>query len=325
MKRFSHFLFLFGLIGLYMSCLSFGSSRPPLYQAVLDGNLIKIKQLVEAGVDINKGAYGNTPLERASELGNLEIVEYLLSQGAQNPQTAFQRAMARRHFDVAKHFIDSGYIDINNNARFFYSILNDAEIPFDQRMQKVNDMANGKLNSPYLLALVQPENYQKMINFFNINLTDKADTLGNSILHIAAMRNNLDLVNYLLDTNFDVNVLDDNNQTALFYCITSFGPSIDWLNPVIENETIAKINYISDMPFYNDANGIQRRQATIGILLLDADINVNQQNKAGWTVLHFSCASYPAGPRETLIERGADQNIKTNFGRTAADIFALRR
>jgi hypothetical protein len=77
--------------------------------------------------------------------------------------------------------------------RFYYLYLNDEKIPFEQRMQNVKDMTDGKLNSPYLIALVQPENYEKMIDFFNIKITDKADALGNSILHIAAMRNNPEL------------------------------------------------------------------------------------------------------------------------------------
>jgi len=325
MKRNISLFLLFGLTGLYMSCMSLGSSTPPLYNAVLNGNLMKVKQLIEAGEAIDNGAYGYTPLEGASSQGNLEIVEYLLSQGAQNPQKAYEMALERKHFDVVKYFINTGNVDVNNSARFYYSFLNDEEIPFEQRMQNVKDMTNGKLNSPYLLALVQPEDYQKTIDFFNINLIDKTDALGNSILHIAAMRNNLDLVNYLLKRNFDINTLDNNNQTALFYCITSFGPRIDWVTPVIENETTAKINYISDMPFYIDAHSIRMSQARIGISLLDAGINVNQQNKAGWTVLHFACASYPVGPQEILIEKGADQSIKTNFGRTAMDIFALRK
>ena len=155
-------------------------------------------------------------------------------------------------------------------------------------------------------------------------MEDKVDELGNSILHVGAMRNNLNLIKYLLENNFDVNVLDNNNHTALFYCITSFGSLINWNDPIVENETTARINYISDMPLYRDPIEFRMRQANIGLLLLDAGININQQNKSGWTVLHFANASYPAGPRETLIERGADQNLKTNFGRTAVDIWALR-
>jgi hypothetical protein len=72
-----------GMAGLlFASCLSFRAPPPPLYQAALDGNLDKVKKLVEGGADINAGAYSYTPLEGAASRGNLAIVEYLLSKGA---------------------------------------------------------------------------------------------------------------------------------------------------------------------------------------------------------------------------------------------------
>jgi len=340
MKRNVFTLFLLVLAGL---CMGADPSESPLYQAVSKGNLSAVKKLVEAGEDINKGdRWRTTPLERAAEKGNLKIVEYLLSKGAQNPQKAFENAMRERHTKVAKYLIDSGHIDVNKSVGSFYSYFREKKIPFEKQMQNVKDMTSGKINSPYLLVLVEPENYQKMIDFFNINLTDRIDEIstsilgslslpdtvdefGTSILHVAARRNNLDLAAFLLEKKFDVNVLDDNNHTALFYCITSYGPSINWVAPVIEDKTTAKINYVSDMPNYGpDARNFQMRQVRLATLLFDAGINVNQRNKAGWTVLHFA-ASYSDGLREILIEKGADQKIKTNFGRTAADILTLRK
>jgi ankyrin repeat protein len=314
-----------GLTGLLMSCLSLGPSRPPLYQAVLDGRIDKVRQLVESGENVNAGAYGYTPLESAASRGDLTIVKYLLSKDAQNPQRAYGLSMDNDHADVAEYLLDAGYVDVNNNARYFYKFLNDENVPFEQRMENVKTMTGGKLNSPYLLALVQPENYQKMIDFFHIDLAGKADAAGCSILHVAAYRSNYDLTAYLLENDFDINLLDNNGHTALFYAITIYGPGIDWTNPVIEDKTMAKINFTSDMPYYRDPKAVQREQVRIVTALLDAGINVNQQNRAGWTVLHFASAAYPAGLRELLIANGADQNVKTKFGRTSADILALRK
>ena len=325
MKKINIFLLLvLSFIGI-ASCVTVSSS-PALVSAAQAGKLDNVKQLVEAGADINeKSRFGHSALEQAASNGHLEIVEYLLSKNASDPQKAFQNALRNNHTNIAKLIADGEYFNINHNAQYFNSILNNNQISFSQRMQNVKDITGDKLNSPYLLALVDAENYQQVIEYFKINLNDKTDALGSSILHVGAMRNNLNLVKYLLENNFNVNVLDNNNHTALFYCITSFGPNINWNLPIIENETTAKINYISDMPFYMDPTDLKMRQAQIGILLLDHGIKINQQNSSGWTVLHFASASYPVGPRDTLIERGADQNIKTNYGRTAADIIALRK
>jgi ankyrin repeat protein len=189
----------------------------------------------------------------------------------------------------------------------------------------VKEITGDKLTSPYIIALVEPENYQKAIDFFGISLTDRADAFGRSILHVAAYRNNYDLVKYLLEYKFNINVLDDNNQTALFYAITVFGPSIDWTNPIIEDETTAKIKFVSDMPYYGNPQAVQQKQVSIVTALLDSGINVNQQNKTGWTVLHFAASFYPEGLRELLVSKGADQGLKTNLSRTANDILAMPR
>jgi ankyrin repeat protein len=172
--------------------------------------------------------------------------------------------------------------------------------------------------------VVEPENYQNVMDFFNINLSDKADELGRSVLHIAASFNNVNLVTFLLGKNINVNLLDDNNHTALFYCIMSFGPSINWEKPITENETTAKINFRGDMPYYLNPIDVKTRQAQIYKLLLNASINVNQQNKYGWTVFHFASYAHPAESLETLKSSGVNQKLKTNFGRTADDIQAMR-
>jgi hypothetical protein len=46
----------------------------------------------------------------------LAVVEYLLSKGAQNSQKAYEQAMLHRHSDISKFLLNSGYVDINNNA-----------------------------------------------------------------------------------------------------------------------------------------------------------------------------------------------------------------
>jgi ankyrin repeat protein len=310
---------------IFIPCLSAAPSLPPLVKAAQDGNLKKVEQLVERGAKINeKLSNGSTALETAAANGRLEIIEYLLSINAGDPREAFRLALMHKRIDAAKIFVDKESVDVNINASYFRTLLTDDKVPFNQRLQNVNTITNGKLNSPYILQIVQPQYYPDVIDFFNINLIDRVDTLGNTILHTAARYNNADLVKYLLDRNFNVNLLDNNNHTALFYCITSFGPSINWNNPVIEDESTAKINYISDMPYYSNPIDVKMRQAQIGNLLLEAKININQQNKSGWTVLHFANVSYPAGPKEFLIEMGANQNIRTNLGRTAADISMLR-
>jgi len=316
-------VFILALVSFY-SCLSTNPHSTPLLDAVMKGNLKQVKNLVEKGADINAGNYTFTPLERAANDGNLEIVEYLLSKNAMDPQKAFARALEKKHINVIKLLIKSGRVDINKSARYFRSFFDDKTIPFEQRMKTVNELTEGKLNSPYLLMIVEPENYQTIMDFFKINLSDKIDELGRSILHTAADFNNVNLVTFLLEKKININLLDNNNQTALFYCITSFGPSINWEKPIIEDEVSAKINYIGDMPYYLNPTDVKTRQAQVFKLLINAGINVNQQNKHGWTVLHFASYVYPETSLEVLKSSNVNQKLKTNFGRTADDLQAMR-
>jgi ankyrin repeat protein len=314
-------LLLAGLFLLFSASLTMGkTTESELLVAVKKGNLKKVVKLVEKGADINKGSLHFSPLERAAYDGNLEIVKFLVSKNAQDPKEAFRNALRKNHIAVAKYFVEQGLIDVNKAGSFFAIVFLNKKITFEQQLQIVKEVTGDKLHSPHILTFVQPENYQRIIKDFDINISDKVDDLGRTILHIAAIRNDVELTKYLLENGFNVNTLDNNNQTALFYCITSIGPEIIWEKPIIENENTAKINYIGGIPYYNNLREIRTRQAAVGSMLLDAGINVNQQNRDGWTVLHFAYASYNKGPKKTLTENGAKPTLKTKFGRTPDDL-----
>ena len=66
------------------------------------------------------------------------------------------------------------------------------------------------------------------------------------------------------------------------------------------------------------------KQLKIVEMLLDANIEINNQDIYGWTVLHYASAFYPEGLQELLISKGANTNLKTKFGRTADDIKNLK-
>jgi ankyrin repeat protein len=315
-----------------LGCTTLSRDAPPLHEAIASGNFARVQKLVESGVDINEpyGGRGIYPLERATEFP--EIALYLLSKGAGGRDRALSAALAESHYDLAHALVDTG-VDCNENANAFYYIFSKKDLTVDQKIEIAKYVSNSTLTTPYILVYIEPENYKPVIEAFNINLeakvfdTDisgKAIDLGGNILHVASRRNDADLVKFLLDAGIDVNTLDNNKQTALFYAITAYGPRIDWESPIIENETTAKIKFVSDMPYYRNARQVQESQVANVLALLESNININQQNYAGWTVLHFAAAAYPEGLRELLIEYGADTSLKTNMNRTAEDILQLR-
>ncbi|RGP73718.1 sex-determining fem-1 [Fusarium longipes] len=94
--------------------------RSLLNISIMDGDIDQLKQLVEAGLDVNDHDvtifYGRSPLQQAVELGDLEAVEYLLEQGAHvnappayyMGATALQLASINGYIGLAKILLDHG-------------------------------------------------------------------------------------------------------------------------------------------------------------------------------------------------------------------------
>ncbi|GMO70354.1 MAG: hypothetical protein Ta2A_18920 [Treponemataceae bacterium] len=309
----------------------FAAGLPKIHDAIEKDNLALVQQLVEKGADVNVrptgryGPIGAYPLESALSQKKYEIALYLLENGAEVTKETILTANRNKRYDIAKILVEKGGIDVNQDVFIFSPVFQDEDNTLEQKITIATDIAGRKITNPSILLLVGAADYKSVVDMLKLDLSNTVDALGSSILHVAAQRNMYDLVRYLLDNKFNVNTLDNNNQTALFYAITVFGPRIDWENPVIETAKSAKINFVSDMPYYGNARAVQITQVRIATALLDGGINVNQQNKAGWTVLHIASSFYPEGLQEFLVEKGARADLKTNFGRTAADVRAQRR
>lgn len=92
----------------------------PLMIPIKDGKIDLLKQLVEAGIDINDHdvlvEYGRSPLQLAVEFGNPEIVHYLLEKGAHvnappsyiGGAAALQLAAIQGYIGLAKTLLEYG-------------------------------------------------------------------------------------------------------------------------------------------------------------------------------------------------------------------------
>jgi ankyrin repeat protein len=75
-----------------------------LINAVIEGNLDKIKKFVEQGADIH--AYKNCALRWASEEGHLDVVKFLVEQGADihaDDDYTIRVASLYGHLDIVKY------------------------------------------------------------------------------------------------------------------------------------------------------------------------------------------------------------------------------
>ena len=88
-------------------------SASELDRAIQADDLAEVRRLVEAGASLEAmGDYDGTPLANAAALGRKEIVEYLLSAGADPSlggcRTVLHNACGRGHYDVCQILLEGG-------------------------------------------------------------------------------------------------------------------------------------------------------------------------------------------------------------------------
>ena len=327
MKYFSRLVSFVFICVLLNACISYSNTREinhPLYRAINHGNLEEVIQVLQNGMDINNhDGWSYFPLEYAAEEGQTEIVEYLISQGAENVNVAFQQAISGRKYDTARA--------IYQTERVYYFVFerlfDNERMTTAERIDLFREITGNRLSNNYLLLCAGREEYDEIIEKYNIDISSAMTDNGENILHIATRRNNVGLINYLVGINFDINSLDKNGNTALFYAISSAGPDINWEDPFFEDQNLVQVNTLS-VPARTDryipnVYQAQRERGerivnTIRILC-ENGININSQNYLGWTALHLSYIKYAEALRELLIYYGANSNIRTIIGKLPKD------
>lgn len=120
-----------------------------------------------------------------------------------------------------------------------------------------------------------PENIQKVSEDIGLNAIIRPDKW--TLLHLASARNRPDVTEYLIDKGNDVNVLDKDGKSPLYYC---------------QSEETAK-------------------------MLINAGAEVDRPSILGKTPLHHACISNAApAVVEVLLRSGARVNAEDKFGKT---------
>ncbi len=167
------------------------------------GNLDKVKELHKSGVDLNTSSTLNnidyyTALESSSWGGHINIVEYLIANGAdvnfvsgsdledKYGRTPLISAVNSEQLEIVKYLIDND-ADVNGVGTENYTAL---AIAKNLKMVKllVDNGANVNLINMYKPALIS-----------------------------AVESNNIEIVEYLLNKGADVNIKVDNNYSAISY------------------------------------------------------------------------------------------------------------
>jgi ankyrin repeat protein len=260
-----------------------------LWDAARTGDLDKVRDLVTGGLAIDsQNKFASTPLLYAAGAGHLEVVSWLLDQGADiNYRTprdfhtggrfcALHQATAGGHLKVVQHLLQRGAkIDLKDgfgDTALTHSVEKGHKVIVEELLASgANPNISGQGGWCPILAAI----YNKRIDIadllerhgadVHLRRTDSDDT----ILMTACMNGDLVAVDWSLTRGVNVNFADKSGSTALIRAAM------------------------------NGNSQIVRR-------LLSAGAEVNAKDSENWTALFYGVAGRNPEVVRALLEKGAN-------------------
>jgi len=203
--------------------------------------------LAENGASLSaRDPEGNTTLHRACAMGNMKVIDYILSQGmsvdvrganGQTPLHALALSVAHLPLPLAlnvldtllKHDANINLLDNAGKTPVEYCMRPELIRVMLNRGAKREDLVNRAKEPDALPTSVMTSNLD-MVKFYleygaDINARDSTPVHATA-LHYAVRAKNLDIIRFLLDHKADVNARDWHDRTPLFYAQQYKSPQI---------------------------------------------------------------------------------------------------
>jgi len=326
------------------------------------GSLYVSRMMVEMGVDVNAVVDDTTPLLRATQVGNIDIVLFLVEKGAdvnyrnRNGITPLSEASYNNDIEIARLLVmngaDVGATDnygggplvaaIKGGSYHMMEVLLrgkgvDLEAISDtiyncddvDKMRllishglKVNTDRGGE----QLLRACRGGNYDMVRllveNGANIDTIDIYSG-GVTPLMITISTDRLDISTYLMSKGANLDIRDEHGSTALMYAIK--GNKVYIARMMIEKGANTR---------YRDMDGNNALMVQMGnpssplyilTLLLNTGMSPDTQNNDGMTPLMKAALMRDPSYLLELLKHGANPNIRNNNGDTALIIASRHR
>lgn len=265
----------------------------PLHDAVLRNKLAIVRQLIDAGADVNavRQSDGKTPLLSAAEMNNAAVVRMLIEAGADvnYPHRSYGSALNLAAWwnspELAQLLIDAGADlearDSDGKTPLFYACLSD-----------------GAEAARVLIAAGAD--------------TNARDNDGNTLLHNAVGRN-LPLVKLLLDLGVDVNARNDRGEVPLFTAVALDDLALTKLL-ISAGANVNATSYFGETTMHYAA---ESDSVEVIPFLLKAGVKVNVGMANGRTPLFEAASNNRLGAAQLLLDAGTDVNAIDAGGGTA--------
>lgn len=260
--------------------------------AAFHGRVEMIEFLIGWGVGINlknNAEYFKTPLQIACSRDHVEVVKTLLSHNAEwkdrsEDNAAIVLASLKGNVEIVKMLEAKGAILPQHWATYYKHF---------------------------------PQFPLEIVKIFVKKISPSKTQLNQAFSHALA-KNNVPLVEYLIDCGADINCGE--GFTPL--CITASTNQVDMMVSLIDKG--ASVDSRSDFESTPLHCAVQYKQKQAAELLVNRGCHLNAQDHRGYTPLHVAVISNASDIARMLIEHGADVEVKCKSGNTPLEITGIR-
>ena len=361
------------------------SGRAVIHEAAYKGNLEQVKLLTSLGATLeSQDKRGRTAIILAMGEGHSEIVEYWLEHGgsldgkdSQGNTLLFSAVTNPANYTTVKKYIDLG-ADVNvENSQLQTPLFYAVEDVDNTQMIELLLEHGAEINHPdqngatplFWYVSKMGYNHQrdeaKEKNYPNAwallrhgaDPSVHGDEEENSILHMAAQYELIDIARWLIESGADVNIVNRHGNTPLHAKVDPYaqqGKSMEIVRMLVENgadltlhngrgqstlhsavernwpevvayliENGAAVN-VHETGFehatpLHGAIGYQGSVEMVELLIANGAV-LNAQDKSGETPLHYAVRKNLVDLAQLLVEAGARYDIQNKRKETALDI-----
>ena len=247
----------------------------PLFYACYNGSIDIMEYLISCGANINEKCFDLPIIHLAIQMNNLDVIQFLVQNKCEincegeNKQTTYLLACQTNNESILTFFLKHGIS--SNTTKNHKQSKNELIIAIEN-----NDFNKVKM-------FLSQSDEQKVQDLLNTKYKEGEDEYNFTPLHCACKIGSIEIVQYLVARGCNVNVKTSYFRTPLHCACKSF--KIDCVKFLVENGA-----------------------------------NIEAATKDQERPIHFSINFEGTGILEYLIGKGADINVKTNKGSTPLHI-----
>jgi ankyrin repeat protein len=312
----------------------FSAISQDIHQAAKSGEFEKVKASIEEdhGLVNAKDDRGRTPLHLAAESGHIEIVEFLISSGAEinvadvNSNTPLHYTATAGKVEAAEFLLAKGAeVDARNHEKC--TPLHLAASFNHKPIMKLLIEKGAEVDSkeyrggtPLLLSVWRAGDLEaaKMLVNHGADINVKIEGTWVTPIAMAAQYGYRDIVDYFIDKGA---AIDEKSRILVRFSVEKGLVKLFWI--LAEKGADLNMRTNNGGTFLHAA--AEGGSKEIIQLLLKKGFDFKEPDRYGWTPLHYAAYNNRKEAIELFLEKGADSDSRTLSGKSAFNIASEKK